>query len=481
MNKQLSHSFKVGMLWNSIRVCFQIMISAVSLFITAKIMISPESYGEYSYYLTISMIFVTIAKLGYDIPALRSIGEEKDEKISNSKAFGFLIFYSKLFILISPILIIVLLIFSQLGLIHNLDIKLLLNMVILYFLTWINSISTNILMGLKKYKAYNITIIIPSILFAIVEVFVYVYGEKLTSYEMIGLKIFSLVVAAIIVIAIFRTILTNIDRNYKIQPTEYKKQARSVFLIQINDLIVWDKSEMFFMQKYNQKFDMGIYSFAYQIVSSISGVITGVFSNLFIVNFSEIIKEDEYEAKKLYVQSVKLIMGFSTLMFSMGMILINFIINSWLSQYTYAIIPMYILCFGKIFSSIGSVGSALIHVKNQSKYMAYNSYFIAFFNILLDFVLIKNFGYMGAVIANTLSQIIGMVLGNRLILKLGYSIPFKDLIIFLISFAVFAFSHNISIIMQILVLIIMAISYYFLNFNILNSLIIKLLNKISKH
>lgn len=437
MGSNLQSKIKKGLLWNVIRIIVQVAAGLITSLFTAKILISPENYGQYNYILMIANIFYAISILGYDIPMLRIIGEEPKESEANNKAFYIIKFCTKNLIIISPLFFIVVALCSKFTIIPNYVTKYLFTTILACITLWGLNLFNNILMGLKRFKEANIVSIASMVLFAAFEVLIFLFNKKITPINLNNFKNLFSVIAVLIGIITVRKIIKSINFKYKYDIKPYRNQAREVFLIHLNDLVVWDKSEIFFLGKFGLNYDLGLYSFGYQIVTNTASMVVGVFSNLCIPSFAEIKNGSQNDINRIYYDTVRIISGITAVAYITGLFLLEIIIRHWLKAYTPVVNMLYILFIGKVMSSIGSIGSALIHVNNKSKYMVYSSYATGIVNILLDIFLIKKYGFMGAAIANTTAQIFGMILGIYIMVKIiGYDFPYFQ---FMISVAVYLF------------------------------------------
>lgn len=482
MRNKLKEKIIDGVTWNIIKVCIQVINGLITSLLLAKILIDPKSYGEYSYFLMIGNICSTIGLYGYSIPILQILGEEIDEEKAINKAVYFIKKCSLNFIISLPCLIVIICVLASKNIIPLHTIYSLVVVIILCLAMWLLNIINTIFMGLKEFRYSNIISIAVSCIFSLFQVIIFINKVKVTASAMN--LIFAIITILITVTAscmFFIHYKKDIDLTFKLNKSRYQRKAKCVFFIQLCDIIVWDKSEIFFLGRYGLINSLGLYSFAYQITNSISNVIQGVYSNLCIPIFSEVVKEDSEKAKSLFYNMVKFAVGTTTIIYMVTFLLLGFVVRIWLEKYLFALPVLYILFIGKILSSTGAVAAAAIHVNNKSKLSVYTSYITAAVNLILDIILIKRYGHIGAAVANTISQLIGMTLGIFVIVKyVKYTYPIVDTSIYLLAYILFAFLHCKGVIYyRIIILLIVIINYVIKNRFILTKLLSNVLVKLN--
>jgi O-antigen/teichoic acid export membrane protein len=175
--------------------------------------------------------------------------------------------------------------------------------------------------------------------------------------------------------------------------------------------IVWDKSEFFFLGKFQSSSQLAIYGLAYSFTLWLVMVIDPFMSVLINIT-SELVSKNDNERIHLFIKkSAKfvalLFLPAITLITWIGPILIPAVYGKALAPVS-SIFP--VLAFSTILVRIYAVAWATIVFHHDLKKLLVWELIVAVFNISLDLLLIPKYGFWGATIANTSTQLIGVIM-----------------------------------------------------------------------
>lgn len=131
--------------------------------------------------------------------------------------------------------------------------------------------------------------------------------------------------------------------------------------------------------------------------------------------------ESQNLLKISYVKSIKylllIILPISIYSLLYASPIINLIYSN---QYALASVPMQILIWTVAFLFVNGAASLLLNAIDKELYVTKTYVFAAIFNIILNLILIPNFGYDGAAIATVISEILICVLTTYCIIKTDF-------------------------------------------------------------
>ncbi len=160
-----------------------------------------------------------------------------------------------------------------------------------------------------------------------------------------------------------------------------------------------------FLAQYHSLADIGIYSIGFTIGYTLIQVIVNPIWSLFPTKSAELYNLNNItELNKLFNQSIKLICW---LIFPsvFGLVIIGNQLLHFLSTEEFAsgylVVP--IILSGYLFSMLSSYFEMILALKNKPYFSTIFTTLSCFINIILNFLLIPKFSYMGAALATTLS------------------------------------------------------------------------------
>lgn len=230
-------------------------------------------------------------------------------------------------------------------------------------------------------------------------------------------------------------------------PTEIKKRVFSynwqVALIVLLNYVVWQRSEVFFLGKFQPVSETGFYSLAYGIIEKVQVFLPSIFAGVLMPAISELYGKQQIDSiRKVYFLSTRYLL-FLTLPITVEIICVSKQIIPIL--YGKAYLPMIpvlnILLISGCFAIIASAGfSVLYGIENQNFLLKW-TLLMTFVNLALDLILIPKFAAVGAALANSITQIVA-ILGILIKVSsvLSGEFPLKDFFKAAIASSVMAIS-----------------------------------------
>lgn len=223
-----------------------------------------------------------------------------------------------------------------------------------------------------------------------------------------------------------------LDISLKKRVTKYSLSVSGIILI---DAIVWQKSEVFFLERFSAVEEIAFYSLAFTL-GYMAMQIPAVFSSLLIPYFSEI--HGQKDSKSLEIGYINSTRYLALISFPIGIggavISAPLIELAYGKEYLSAVIPAQMILIFNAFGAISRASSSILYgIEEQSFILKWGS-IVAISNILLDLIMIPKYGAVGAAIANSSAQMAGVVGGVVYINKeFGISYPLKAVIKIFIS------------------------------------------------
>ena len=291
------------------------------------------------------------------------------------------------------------------------------NLFILAFLSLIpggiSGIFSSALAGVQQYHySLKIHLVSDPISFA-ASVIVLLQGYGVSGLLLVGLVMSILRMMANVAAARFEGLL---NKKFKI-PAELRKRAirfnMGVTTMMVLDEVVWKRSEVYFLGKFRPIQEAGFYSLAYSFTTMTVTFVSSAISSVLVPIQSQAFGEKNTDRmKKIYHKSVKYLAVASFPIAAGGIALAEPLIKIvYGSQY----LPVVgIACLLFISSAGARVGSGFASLMYSAELVAVKVRFgigYAILNILLDFLLIPKYGIWGAAIANSGTQLLGLLIG----------------------------------------------------------------------
>ena len=211
---------------------------------------------------------------------------------------------------------------------------------------------------------------------------------------------------------------------------EWKREIlaynRSSVGIHFVDLVVWSRSENYFLGRYCTAPQIAYYNLAHNLIAKFTGTLPNLMWRILLPLTAEQQGRSETEKmKRTYRHSLRYV----------GFIAIPTVVACYVAAYELIVIfyghayseaktCFQIFCFGALLSNLAQPGSAAIYASNRQSFILGYGTVLAFLNIALDFLLIPRYGAPGAAacygITTSLGVIGGFVFTSR---KMDLSIP----------------------------------------------------------
>jgi O-antigen/teichoic acid export membrane protein len=240
----------------------------------------------------------------------------------------------------------------------------------------------------------------------------------LKGYGVMGLLVVNLVIATVRMLANFSAAASERLLNKKISvPKELlRKSIRfnvGVTIMDVLDMIVWQRSEVIFLGKFRAIQEVGFYSLAYGFTNMTVTFVSSAISSVLIPIQSQAYGENNpARMKRIYYKSLKYISMVSFPVAAGGIALAEPLIRI---LYGPKYLPVASILSLLFLSSAGArVGSSFASLMYSAGLVGVKVKFAigyAILNILLDFLLIPKYGIWGAAIANSSTQLLGIFIG----------------------------------------------------------------------
>lgn len=190
--------------------------------------------------------------------------------------------------------------------------------------------------------------------------------------------------------------------------------------IVVFDVIVNQRTEIFFLGYFRTAEEVAFYSVAFGVASAAMNILPGSLANVLLPVISETYgKDDREKLKKLFVESTKYLMILAIPICIGGILLASPIISLiYGDRYSPAGPALAVLLVSSCAMVIGTGASSLQYGIERQDIVLKLGIFLAALNITLDFLLIPKMGVIGAVVANSTSQITGVIISQVFTCKL---------------------------------------------------------------
>lgn len=201
---------------------------------------------------------------------------------------------------------------------------------------------------------------------------------------------------------------------------DIKTYAWSTSLIVFLDLILMERSEVFFLNYFSTLEQVAFYSIAFGSVAKIMTLIPGAVSGVLMPRVSMYHGEQNPEAiKQTYFSATRYLSLITLPIIFAGLVLIDLPVKIFYGNEYLQVIPVIqiLLISGGLSAIVAAASSVLFGTGGQS-FILKLAIVAAAINIVLDILLIPNGGALGAAAANATAQIIGVIAGTFYITKI---------------------------------------------------------------
>ncbi len=415
-----------------------IFFTGLGASIYAARVLGPDNYGEYSFILWVFTSLLILGDIGISSALEKYVAELEGSNLRNyANRLTSLLFFTQ--ISIGILLGLFLMRFSQ-------DISEYFNLPIIKQYSVVFSIGIPIglsfsilrgrLAGFQRYDLISLISITAGIFTFIgtILLLIFKFGIKELLILTVGIYAYQFIMSAIILWS-----TTTRFKGNRLPKSILQKVLRyciGAYIISSFNLVVWQRSETFFLGHFSKTAEIGFYGLAYSISSTLvtlvpfalSGVLLPALSHSFGAGEKDQIQKI-YSLATKYIALISIPISIGSIALARPLIQLVFGVN-----YSPAIWPLRILLIASLFCALTGPGSALFLALGKPYLAALWGIPIAILNLVLAFILTQRYGAVGAAIANTASQIIGVSVGTIYLLHFKrYKLPINSMVRTLIS------------------------------------------------
>jgi O-antigen/teichoic acid export membrane protein len=188
----------------------------------------------------------------------------------------------------------------------------------------------------------------------------------------------------------------------------------SVMAIILCDKIIWDKSENFFLGRLCSAAEIGFYNLGFNIVQRFSAILPNTFWKVLFPAMSHNSGAgDHHKTQRLFFLTTRYL-AFMSFPIGIGGAILAYSIIYFLygPQFIGAQRPLQILFLASVITMTCNPGAAILYGYEKQSFIYKNGAIMAIVNIILDLLLIKRFGAMGAAIAFAVTTVLGSTIGT---------------------------------------------------------------------
>lgn len=230
--------------------------------------------------------------------------------------------------------------------------------------------------------------------------------------------------------------------NNKKLPADIKQRIisynKSILAIILCDKIVWDKSENFFLGRFCSATEIGYYNLGYNLTQKFMSILPSAFWKVLFPKMSSYCGSgDKEKMKRLFYISTRYLAFFSFPVGIAGIILSHqLILYLYGTEFAGAQQVLQIIFFSSIISSLANPGSAILYGFDKQSFIYKYGMVLAIINIVMDIILIKPYGALGAAFCHSIITVLGSVGGLIYTCKtMNLTFPFISILKILCSTA----------------------------------------------
>lgn len=185
--------------------------------------------------------------------------------------------------------------------------------------------------------------------------------------------------------------------------------AGVVSVITFIDAVVWQRSEVLFLGVLTGSEAVAYYSLAFGLSATAMKLIPGAFSGILMPVVTETyLNEEKWVLRRRFWRATLLLAGVVAPMVILGFILAPLVIPLLYGHNYQPVIDTFrIVLLGGGFGAIASAAAAVFYGTERPTFILKFGLLVAVANLSLDFILITNYGLLGAAWANTIAQGLG--------------------------------------------------------------------------
>ncbi len=185
--------------------------------------------------------------------------------------------------------------------------------------------------------------------------------------------------------------------------------AAGIYAISFIDMVVWQRSEIYFLGRFAPQREIGFYNLAFGLVNASIYLVVSAFNSVLVPVFTRLHIEDKDAIHTGFYRTTKLA-GLFVLPAAVGLAVMAPSVVSML--YGEAFLPVaelvWILAISVSVSAIAGSAAALVYSQGKHWFNVKTGIPLALGNIGLDLWLIPHYWAVGAAWANTITQVVGV-------------------------------------------------------------------------
>jgi|WetSurMetagenome_2_1015567.scaffolds.fasta_scaffold01936_5 stage V sporulation protein B len=308
----------------------------------------------------------------------------------------------------------------------------------------VTAILSSAIDGIQKFEYFTYANLILTPLSFLSKVAVLLAGKGIVGLLVVMLVFSFINVAFYVVVLAKEHVLTWRGLRRKLDPGIRERILRyntSVLAILLCDKIVWDKSENFFLGRLCRSEQIGYYNLGFNISQKLVSFLPFMFWRILFPAMSQYFGTgDRDKMKRLFFLSTRYLAFAAFPMGTAGFILAYQIIHYLYGhEFIGAQRALQIIFISSVFTSLSNPASAVLYGFEKQSFIYKYGAVLACLNILLDVLLIKRYGAVGAAVAyaaTTLCAAVGGLLYTCRAMNLYY--PFLSLFKILFSTIIMA-------------------------------------------
>lgn len=386
--------------------------------------LGPGEYGKYTYIMWLVGNLTLVANLGLPNTVVRFLGEYGTSARSQH-------LYRQLLRLEAAVALALALGLIAWGVAAGKDTWLLVFSVALLVVTALGRITSAALSGLQDYAvAARTQIVCVPLLLLLMAVSLATYGH------LVGILLAGLVTETLRCFMLVRGVNRQLraaaeDTAHPLGREDWLRIGRYsgvIFLLMLADAVVWQKSEVFFLERFSTLEVVAIYSLSYglvymvmQVPTSISNILLPVFAEGYGTGNNAVMGRGYYLATK-YLALAVVPLGVLAIVLAPQLIAMLYG-----PAYSGAVPILRVLLATAIIATFNRpISTALLGAEKQN-FVLGTTVVLALVNVLFDLALIPRHGALGASFANGLTQLICIAVGGIFVLsRLQLSFPWME-------------------------------------------------------
>lgn len=401
--------------------------------------LGPENYGRYAFVMLVIATALLVLDLGLTSALTKFVSEyEGGENIAKANYLLLRIVQIQLAISL-PVFFLIIRYGHEwsIRLGWDIDQEMILPLSMGVLLGTFGALARGYLAGRQKYHHIGLVLIGQSLFLLLGSVTLWVSG--ITVERMVWLNAGSMALQLLGLVA-FIALVTSDEIQQSIssrapQPTidgsRIAGYCVGVFAMTTLDAIVWRHSGTYLLEHYSTAAQVGYYSLAFTLATMIAGTIPAALTGVIMPAFSSHFGASQHKGMHdLYYTTTRIASYVAFPLAALGIAVSESLVFVLFGrEYAPAVWPLRLIIIGTTLGAVSSPGSSLFLAMDRSRTMALLATPVAIVNIVAGFILIPKFGAMGAGVASSTAQILGVAVGTTYLVYLQkFRFPFTHLL-----------------------------------------------------